>query len=158
MATKTVYQTSITDHFFVFSELLATVNAKKSSLLFRDYKNLLRNDNLIKYNFHLRHQCSKIDWANIDVDEGFNKLTQCITISADKFVLQKPLLIKRKNWATNKLKRNKNQSRMCGEEVGLGLFPCEVEKWPFLTIFGLILTMFLTSQPYDFDAIAHIGL
>ena len=75
VATKTVYQTSITDHFFVFSELLATFNAKKSSPLFRDYKNLLRNDKLIKYNFHLRHQCSKIDWANIDVDEGFNKPT-----------------------------------------------------------------------------------
>ena len=28
----------------------------------------------------------------------------------------------------------------------------------FLAIFGLILTMFLTSKPYDFDAIAHIGL
>ena len=27
--------------------------------------------------------------------------------------------------------------------------------WPFL---GLLLAMFLTSQPYDFDAIAHIGL
>ena len=51
-----------------------------------------------------------------------------------------------------------NQSRMCGKGVGLGLFPSEVEKWPFLTIFGLILTMLLTSQPYDFDAIAHIGL
>ena len=47
---------------------------------------------------------------------------------------------------------------MCGKGVGLGLFPYEVEKWPFLTIFGLILTMFLTSQPYDFDAVAHKGL
>ena len=28
----------------------------------------------------------------------------------------------------------------------------------FLAIFGLILAMFLTSQPYDFDATAHIGL
>ena len=28
----------------------------------------------------------------------------------------------------------------------------------FLAIFGLILAMFLTSQPYDFDSIAHIGL
>ena len=28
----------------------------------------------------------------------------------------------------------------------------------FLAISGLILAMFLTSQPYDFDAIAHIGL
>ena len=27
----------------------------------------------------------------------------------------------------------------------------------FLAIFGLILTMFLTSQPYDFDAFAHAG-
>ena len=44
-----------------------------------------------------------------------------------------------------------NQNRMCGKGVGLGLFPSEVEKWPFLA-------MFLTSQPYDFDAIAHIGL
>ena len=25
----------------------------------------------------------------------------------------------------------------------------------FLAIFGLILAMFLTSQPYDFDAFAH---
>ena len=51
----------------------------------------------------------------------------------------------------------RNQSRMCGKGVGLGIFS-EVEKWPFLTIFGLVLAMFLTSQPYDFDAIAHIGL
>ena len=28
----------------------------------------------------------------------------------------------------------------------------------FLAIFGLILAMFLTSQQYDFDANAHIGL
>ena len=33
----------------------------------------------------------------------------------------------------------------------------KVEKWVFLTIFGLILAMFLTSQLYDFDAIAHAG-
>ena len=31
-------------------------------------------------------------------------------------------------------------------------------KTAFLAIFGLILAMFLTSQPYDFDASAHIGL
>ena len=47
---------------------------------------------------------------------------------------------------------------MCGKGVGLGLFPFEVEEWPFFDHFGLILAMFLTSQPYDFDAIAHIGL
>ena len=28
----------------------------------------------------------------------------------------------------------------------------------FLAIFGLILAMFPTYQPYDFDAIAHVGL
>ena len=28
----------------------------------------------------------------------------------------------------------------------------------FLAIFGLILAMFLISQPYNFDAIAHVGL
>ena len=27
----------------------------------------------------------------------------------------------------------------------------------FLAIFGLILAMFLTSRPYDFDAFAHTG-
>ena len=27
----------------------------------------------------------------------------------------------------------------------------------FLAIFGLNLAMFLTSQPYDFDAFAHAG-
>ena len=50
-----------------------------------------------------------------------------------------------------------NQSRMCGKGVGLGFF-LKSKNGPFLTIFGLILAMFLTSQPYDFDAIAHIGL
>ena len=34
----------------------------------------------------------------------------------------------------------------------------KVENGSFLVIFGLILAMFPTSQPYDFDAIAHIGL
>ena len=34
----------------------------------------------------------------------------------------------------------------------------KIEKWLILAIFGLILAMFLTSQPYDFDATAHIGL
>ena len=51
-----------------------------------------------------------------------------------------------------------NQSRMCGKGVGLGIFIWSRKMALFLTIFGLILAMFLTSQPYDFDAIAHIGL
>ena len=34
----------------------------------------------------------------------------------------------------------------------------KIENDCFLAIFGLILAMFLTSQPYDFDTIAHIGL
>ena len=38
----------------------------------------------------------------------------------------------------------------------------KIEKNPKMTVFwpffGLVLAMFLTSQPYDFDAIAHIGL
>ena len=33
-----------------------------------------------------------------------------------------------------------------------------VEKWLFFGHFGLILAMFLTSQPYDFDAFAHAGV
>ena len=47
---------------------------------------------------------------------------------------------------------------MCGKGVGLGIFFWSQKMALFLTIFGLILAMFLTSQPYDFDAIAHIGL
>ena len=30
-------------------------------------------------------------------------------------------------------------------------------KLAFLAIFGLILAIFLTFQPYDFDAIAQVG-
>ena len=77
-----------------------------------------------------------------------------------------------------------NQSRICGKGVGLGLFPPDwlqsqlyefieiayinhtIDRENrkkskdncFLAIFGLILAIFLTSQPYDFDAISHIGL
>ena len=36
--------------------------------------------------------------------------------------------------------------------------PKKVENGPVLAIFGLNLVMFFTSQPYDFDAIAHIRL
>ena len=32
----------------------------------------------------------------------------------------------------------------------------KIEKLMFLAIFGLLLAMFLTSQPYDFDATAHV--
>ena len=39
------------------------------------------------------------------------------------------------NFSTSILSQNiKNQSRMCGKGVGLGLFP-EVEKWPFFDHF-----------------------
>ena len=67
-----------------------------------------------------------------------------------------------------------NQSRTCGKGVALSLFPSDSLSFEsyeqfvrkskkskndcFLAIFGLILAMFLTSQPYDFDVIAHIGL
>ena len=34
----------------------------------------------------------------------------------------------------------------------------EKSRKMILAIFGLILAMFLTSHPYGFDAIAHIGL
>ena len=34
----------------------------------------------------------------------------------------------------------------------------KLENDCFLAVFGLILAMFLTSQPYNFDAIAHKGL
>ena len=67
-----------------------------------------------------------------------------------------------------------NQSRICGKGVGLSLFPSDSLSFEsyghflrkskkkskndcFLAIFGLILAMFLTSQPYDFDAFAHAG-
>ena len=33
----------------------------------------------------------------------------------------------------------------------------KVQKWPFFGNFGLILAMFLISQLYDFEAIAHAG-
>ena len=34
----------------------------------------------------------------------------------------------------------------------------KLKNYCFLAIFGLTLAMFLTYQPYDFDAIAHMGL
>ena len=43
------------------------------------------------------------------------------------------------------------------ESYGQFLRKSKVEKWLFLAIFGLILAMFLTSQSYEFDEIAHKG-
>ena len=34
----------------------------------------------------------------------------------------------------------------------------KIEKSRKIAVFWLILAMFLTSQPHDFDVIAHIGL
>ena len=67
-----------------------------------------------------------------------------------------------------------NQSRICGKGVGLSLFPSDSLSFEsyeqfvrkskknrkmtvFLAIFGLNLAMFLTSQPYEFNEIAHKG-
>ena len=46
---------------------------------------------------------------------------------------------------------------MCGKSVGFGLCPSEVTKSSFFGHFWANLAEFLTSKPYDFDAIAHIG-
>ena len=107
---KTVYQTSITDHFFVLSELLVVADTKKTCIKFRDYKNLTRNDNLCKLNFFLKLQCNHLDWATIDLNDGFRKLAEFITFAAEKFAPMKPLLLSKKNWVTNKLKKNINKS------------------------------------------------
>ena len=69
---------------------------------------------------------------------------------------------------------NTNQSRICVKGVGLSLFPSDSLSFEsyeqfvrkskkskndsFLAIFGLNLAMFLTSQAYEFNEIAHIGL
>ena len=75
---KKVYQTSITDHFLVYSEMLARVNTKETCILFRDYKNLMRDDNQCQYNHVLKQVCSDFEWDSIDLDEGFQKLAECI--------------------------------------------------------------------------------
>ena len=66
----------------------------------------------------------------------------------------------------------KDHSRICGTGVGLSLFPSDSlsfesyeqfvrkskkSKNDFFGHFGLNLAMFLTSQPYDFNEIAHKG-
>ena len=67
----------------------------------------------------------------------------------------------------------RNQSRICGKGVGLSLFPSDSLSFEsyeqfvrkskkskndcFFAIFGLNLAMFLTSQPYEFNEIAHKG-
>ena len=63
-----------------------------------------------------------------------------------------------------------NQSRICCKGVGLSLSPSDLLSFEsyeqfvkkskndcFLAIFGLNLAMFLTSQPYEFNEIAHKG-
>ena len=77
---KKVYQSSITDHFFVYSEMLARVSTKETSILFRDYKNLMKDDNHCQYNHVLEQVCSDFEWDCIDLDEGFQKLAECIVV------------------------------------------------------------------------------
>ena len=71
------------------------------------------------------------------------------------------------------IQKNKNQSRICGKGVSLSFFPSGSRSFEsyeqfvrkskkskndcFLAIFGLNLAMFLTSQPYEINEIAHKG-
>ena len=92
---KKVYQTSITDHFFVYSKMIARVNIHQTNNPFRDYKNLKENDNQCQYNLALKQLCSDFERDSIDLDEGFRKLAECIIVSADKFApMKRPLLKK----------------------------------------------------------------
>ena len=109
VSSKNVYQTSITDHFFVFSEMITQVKTKDTSILFRDYKNLMKADNQHRYNCVLKQVCSNLEWNTINLDEGFQKLIQCIIFSADRFAPMKRLLLKKKNWVTNNLKKSINK-------------------------------------------------
>ena len=106
--------------------MLARVNTKETSILLRDYKNLMRDENHCQYKHLLKQVCSDFEWNSIDLDEGFQKLAECIVFfSAEKFAPLKRPLLNKKNWATNKFKKKINQSRICGKGVGLSLFPSD---------------------------------
>ena len=122
-----------------------------------------RDNILISTQFDLSYSTKRVDLILFDLFHSFHFMQSIVHLPLDSGSGQSShsaLWERNALWERTKfsLMLCLNQSRMCGKGVGLGLFPSEVEKWPFLTIFGLILTMFLTSQPYDFDAIAHKGL
>ena len=58
--------------------MLARVNTKEARILFKDYKNLMKDDNHCQYNHVLKQVCSDFEWDSNDLDEGFQKLAECI--------------------------------------------------------------------------------
>ena len=53
----------------------------------------------------------------------------------DEWKIEKTMREMKNGRRTQSVSNRKNQSRMCGKGVGLGLFPSEVEKWPFFDHF-----------------------
>ena len=64
---------------------------QRTRIPFRDYKNIMKNDNQCKHNGVFKQVCSDFGWDSIDLDEGSRKLAECIIFSADKFARMKVL-------------------------------------------------------------------
>ena len=150
---------------FTYRVLSKNISLRKNIKLSNSAQTKLREEGFYCYNF-VRHcmelygYLNGIEWNHITSHELAFKLYSKILCS-QTFI------------ATCIGIGYLNQSRICGKGVCLSLFPSDSLSFEsyeqfvrkskkskndcFLAIFGLNLAMFLTSQPYEFNEIAHKG-
>ena len=100
---KKVYRCTITDHFFVWTRFETVLKLPKNTCSYRNYKNLEYHKR--EYNFLLNYLSYQTNWELVNLEDGFDKLIQIVSMAADKFAPVKTIVIKTKPWLDNKCKR-----------------------------------------------------
>ena len=102
---KRVIRNTITDHHYVWVEFEKTILVETPRRSCRNFGNLIKNDNMRKFQFLVGHKLSNFDWDSIDLNEGFQELIDCVNSVIDRYAPLKPMRFNKQTWVDNKIKR-----------------------------------------------------
>ena len=111
VAEKIVYQSSITDHYMVWTEFEKHLQPIMSTpTWYRNFKPLMRPQTMSSFQNGISIQLENIDWNNSRIDQCFASLNEIILDETDIYAPYKRVLVGMKNnWIDNTVKRSINK-------------------------------------------------
>ena len=111
VAEKIVYQSSITDHYMVWTEFEKHLQPIMSTpTWYRNFKPLMRPQTLSSFQNGISIQLENIDWNNSSIDQCLASLNEIILDETDVYAPYKRVLVgKKNNWIDNTVKRSINK-------------------------------------------------
>ena len=105
-----VFQSSITDHYMVFTQFAQTfISAKQLSREYRDLNQLNKKHILSAVLEDIQSRLSRVDSESEHLDNAVFYLPNAIKEATEKYIPLKPDLTKKKFWVDNSVKRSINK-------------------------------------------------